>query len=60
MQAIQDAEKPELHPAPERGEPLTTDMLNALHDTGRTLYLDAEGYTLRVRGTQVKERDQVR
>ena len=54
VQAIQDAEKPELTLPQSEVRTLTTEMLNALHDTGRTLYLDAEGYTLRVRGTQVK------
>ena len=54
VQAIQDAEKPELTLPQSEVRTLTTEMLNALHDTGRTLYLDAAGYTLRVRGTQVK------
>lgn len=54
IQAIQSAEKPELSLPQSEVRTLTTQMLNALHDTGRTLYLDAENYTLRVRGTQVK------
>ena len=54
VQAILNAEKPELSLPQSEVRTLTTQILNALHDTGRTLYLDAEGYTLRVRGTQVK------